>query len=91
VKDLKSVGFPLLGGRLDCVGDRAVAALVYARQKHTINLFIWPASSPTVRSPHATQRNGDHIVQWSDGRMELVAISDLNEAELLQFATALLP
>ena len=91
VKDLKSVGFPLLGGRLDYVGDRAVAALVYARQKHTINLFMWPASSPTARSPRATQRNGYHIVQWSDGRMDLVAISDLNEAELLQFAAHLPP
>jgi anti-sigma factor RsiW len=90
VKDLKSVGFPLLGGRLDYFGDRTVAALVYSRQKHTINLFIWPASSPVIRSPHATQRSGYHIVRWSDGRMELVAISDLNEAELLQFATALL-
>jgi anti-sigma factor RsiW len=91
VKDLKSVGFPLLGGRLDYFDNRTVAALVYARQKHTINLFIWPASSPVVHAPHATQRNGYHLVQWSDGRMNLVAISDLNEAELLQFATAILP
>ena len=91
VKDLKSLGFPLLGGRLDYFGDRTVAALVYGRQKHTINLFIWPASSPAVHAPRATQRNGYHLVQWSDGRMNLVAVSDLNEAELLQFATALLP
>jgi anti-sigma factor RsiW len=91
VKDLKSVGFPLLGGRLDYFGGRTVAALVYARQKHTINLFIWPASSPVVHASRATQRNGYHIVQWSDGRMNLVAISDLNEAELLQFAAGLQP
>ena len=90
-KILKSIGFPLIGGRLDYATGRAVAALVYGRQKHFINLFIWPASTPAVRAPHATQRNGYHIVQWSDGRMNLVAISDLNEAELLQFANALPP
>lgn len=88
VKDLRSVGFPLLGGRLDYAGERAVAALAYGRQKHIINLFIWPAASPTVHAPHTTERNGYHLVQWCDGRMNLVAVSDLNQAELLEFATA---
>jgi len=91
VKDLQSIGFPLLGGRLDYGADRAIAALVYGRQKHVINLFIWPASSPTVHPSHATQRNGYHIVQWSDGRMNHVAISDLNETDLLTFAGAVSP
>ena len=86
VTDLKSAGFPLLGGRLDYLTGRAVAALVYARQKHTINLFIWPAESTDLRSPHTAQRSGYNIVQWSTGRMNLVAISDLNERELKEFA-----
>jgi anti-sigma factor RsiW len=91
VKDLKSVGFPLLGGRLDYAAGHPVAALVFGRQKHIINLFIWPAESSAVRPPHATQRNGYHLIQWSDGRMNLVAVSDLNEAELHEFATAFPP
>ena len=88
VKDLYSAGFPLLGCRLDYVAGRAVAALVYARQDHIVNLFIWPAESSAVRSPNTTQRNGYHIVQWSYGRMNLVAVSDLSEAELRGFAVS---
>jgi anti-sigma factor RsiW len=88
VKDLYSAGFPLLGCRLDYVADHAVAALVYARQNHTINLFIWPAESSAVRSPSATERNEYRIVRWSDGRMNLVAVSDLSESELRGFAVS---
>jgi len=88
VIDLYLAGFPLLGGRLDYIAGRPVAALVYSGQKHPINLFIWPAESSAVCSPHATQRNDYGIVQWSDGRMNLVAVSDLGEAELHEFAVS---
>ena len=86
VKDL--VEFPLAGGRLDYIGDRAVAALVFQRHKHVINLFIWPAKEtdalPTVLKPV----NGYNVVHWTTGGMTFWAVSDLNAQELAGFAQA---
>ena len=62
-----------------------VAALIFQRHKHVINLFIWPAkdadSSPTIFAP----RQGYHLIHWSEGGMVFWAVSDLNEKELMEF------
>jgi anti-sigma factor RsiW len=81
VKDVN--GFPLLGGRLEYIDGHSVAALVYARNKHVINLFTWPSS---ISGGTALQtRNGFHLLSWSGGGATFWAISDLNETELRQF------
>jgi anti-sigma factor RsiW len=85
VKDLAAQDFPLIGGRLDYLGGRSVAALVHQRHKHIINLFIWPAkevdSNPTVFAP----RQGYHLIHWSEAGIVFWAVSDLNEKELMEF------
>jgi anti-sigma factor RsiW len=88
VDDLASIGYPLVGGRLDYIAGRPAAALVYERRQHTINLFIWPESSGT--SP-ADVRNaqGFQLRHWSRGGMSFWAVSDLNDAELARFEQAL--
>jgi anti-sigma factor (TIGR02949 family) len=87
VVDLASIGFPLVGGRLDYLGGRPVAALVYERQKHTINVFVAPDRGDARASVQSIR--GFHVRRWSRGGMSFVAVSDLNEAELTQFCEAL--
>ncbi len=75
-------GFPLLGGRLEYFEGRPAAALIYGRRNHTINLFTWPSvAAPESSGTH----NGFHFVTWSTGGMAFWAVSDLNDAELLEF------
>ena len=85
VTNLAPQGFPLTGGRLDYLDDRSVAALVYKRRQHTINLFIWPSNSSDSK-PQTLTRKGFNIVHWTQAHMTYWAISDLNTAELNEFA-----
>jgi anti-sigma factor RsiW len=85
VPDLSAAGFPVLGGRLDYIGGRPVAALVYGRRQHRINVFVWPAARASDRSPNSWSRQGYNSVSWAKSGMEYRAISDLNAAELRQF------
>jgi anti-sigma factor RsiW len=84
-KDLTDQGFPLLGGRLDYLRDRPVAAVVYRRRKHTINLFVWPSSPADRATPAKASRQGFHMLRWTSSGMTYWAVSDLNEGELQEF------
>jgi anti-sigma factor RsiW len=87
--DLTSNGFPLVGGRLDYVSGRPVAALVYQRQKHTINLFVSPQASELSSRDVVLTVRGFNLRHWMHNGMSFWAVSDLNSAELGQFASAL--
>lgn len=88
VKDLSTKGFPLEGGRLDYLDNRPVAALVYKHRQHTINLFLWPSSQSDF-TPRTLSMKGYNVVHWTQSRMAYWAVSDLNRAELNEFAREL--
>lgn len=86
VTDLTERGFPLIGGRLDYLDNRPVAALVYRRQQHFINLFIWPSAQPSSNaSLNPVTQQGFHLFRWTAAEMHFLAVSDLNERELKEF------
>jgi anti-sigma factor (TIGR02949 family) len=82
VVDLVAQGFPLVGGRVDYLDGRVVAALIYRRHGHIINVFVWPGS-PT--QPLATTHDGYNIDTWSGGGLVFWAISDVDPADLSAF------
>ena len=84
VRDLKAEGFPLAGGRLDYLAGRAVAALVYRRRQHAIDLFVWPRSG-LDRNPAEGSRNGYNFLRWNRDGMAFWAVSDLAAPELAEF------
>ena len=89
VVDLASIGFPLVGGRLDYLGGRPVAALVYQRQKHTINVFVSPEPGDALARGFAPPVRGFNIEHWTHAGMSFWAVSDLNDAELTELVKAL--
>jgi len=84
VWQLADRGYPLIGGRLDYLQDRTVAALVYNRGRHVINLFIHPDPGGDT-APSATARQGYNIVRWRQGGMSFAAVSDVNPTDLQAF------
>lgn len=83
-RDLSLQGFPLLGGRVDYLQDRPVAALIYQRNQHLINLFVWPANESTPESRLVLR--GYNLIHWEKSGMTYWLISDLNPEELTQCA-----
>ncbi|MEP7084087.1 MAG: anti-sigma factor [Betaproteobacteria bacterium] len=90
VNDLRAEGFALTGGRLDYVNERPVAALVYLRNGHVINVFVWPEVNRggATRKP-ASSHNGFNVATWDQRGMRFWAVSDLAAVELNGFAERL--
>ncbi len=88
VVDLASHGFPLVGGRLDVVGGQSVAALVYARRRHVINVFVWPSEKSDAALRAGAER-GYAWIRWRRSGMRFWAVSDVAAADLEQFARRL--
>jgi len=84
VQDFAADGFPLIGGRIDVVSDQPVAALVYRRNKHYINLFVWPSTTVSAPEVAASQR-GYNVIHWMESGMNYWAISDVNRGALEDF------
>ena len=86
VQDFAAEGYPLAGGRLDYLDARKVAVLIYHRALHVINLYVWPAADSGASPPETQAVKGYNVISWKNSGFEFRAVSDLNAAELRDFA-----
>jgi anti-sigma factor RsiW len=85
VVDLAGQGFTLIGGRLDFIDGKPVAALVYRRRIHVINLFVAQRLGFASSSPRLEGVQGFNVLRWNELGLDFLAISDLNREELQEF------
>ena len=78
----------MIGGRVDYVQGRAVAALVYKRNAHVINVFVWPESGMPYLHGATRSHNGYQSLRWTDAGMQFWAVSDISAEELQRFREA---
>jgi anti-sigma factor RsiW len=82
VSDFPQQGFLLVGGRLDVIDGQNVAALVYSRRKHLINVFVWPYREKEFSLVTSGSREGYNWLQWHSGDMKFCVVSDVSHADL---------
>lgn len=89
VPDLASSGFDLLGARLDRVGDRQAAVVVYRIRNHPIDLFVWRATRDAVEPVGLGVARGFSVATWTQQGLRFAAVSNVDAGDLERFARAL--
>ena len=89
VADAPVPGASFLGGRVDYLDGRPVAALVYRQRQHLIDAYVWPTTARRDAAAQALAQRGFNIVHWAHGGMRFWLVSDINRDELAAFAQAL--
>jgi anti-sigma factor RsiW len=85
VQDFADHDFRLIGGRLDYLNGQEVAALIYQRNRHIINMFVWPSQSVDSAAAETFTRDGYNVSHWNRAGFEWWAVSDVNAEDLKNF------
>ena len=89
VHEFASEGFVLVGARLDYIGGKPAAAIVYRYRQHMINVFVWPAPVSNDGSIKLSTHRGYNSATFESAGMSYWAVSDLNQNDLGQLAKLL--
>lgn len=69
-----------VGGRVDYLDGRPVAALVYRKGEHIVSAFVWPTTAKDSKADFSAER-GFQTAQWSQGEMTHWVVSDVGREE----------
>jgi anti-sigma factor RsiW len=89
VLELAEEGYSLVGARLDYLGGKPAAAVVYRQRQHIINVFVRPSAAGDSKSIRASTHRGYNAVTLAGGGMSYWIISDLNPGDLHRLAELL--
>ena len=82
VIDPKSEEFPLLGGRIDYVGERRTAVVVYGHRKHIIDVYV----TPDALQGEASQLQGYALTPCQLAGQPAWIVSDIDADSLRRFS-----
>lgn len=82
VIDPKSEEFPLLGGRIDYVGERRTAVVVYGHRKHVIDVYM----TPGPLEANGMELNGYSLTPCRLGGQSAWIVSDIDADSLRRFS-----
>jgi anti-sigma factor RsiW len=85
--DLASAGYPLLGGRVDVLGQAVAPTLVYRHNEHTMSLFARPGATGSTGERQLSS-GGYNMIEWGANGFSFAAVSDLEPSELALFVQA---
>ena len=83
VIDPKSADFPLLGGRIDYVGDRRTAVIVYGHRKHVIDVYVAPGAD--TADAHTSQSQGFSLTPCRLAGQSTWIVADIDADSLREF------
>jgi len=84
IANLSEAGYELVGGRIDLLENRPVAAIVYQYQGHFINVFVWPAANHAINFD-VQSHQGYSLCGWNKAGLNYLIISELNPADMEKF------
>jgi len=89
VHELAEEGYSLVGARLDYLGGKPAAAIIYRHRQHIINVFVWPSVETDGKPIRALTHRGYNAATFETDGMTYWTISDLNPVDLRRFAERL--
>jgi anti-sigma factor RsiW len=84
VVDLEQAGYTLVGGRIDILEKRPVAAIVYQSGKQIVNLFVWPVTGRKIEIDVRSER-GYQFCGWNQAGLNYLCISEMSGEDLEKF------
>jgi anti-sigma factor RsiW len=86
VRDYPAEGFTLAGGRLDYLGGRPAAAVVYRKGKHLLNLFVVDAPGSRDAPPARDDARGFCCWRWTSAGLRYLLVGDVSGPEMAAMA-----